>query len=150
MDAVPRTWPEGNLLALVHRLSSSIGRVFGRRLRARHGVSVPEWRTVMLLAERPDCTAIDISTYYAMDKMAVTRAVQRLNRMGMVERQRRPNDKRSFSLRLTAQGQELYETLLPTSTARYREFVDALSRDERRQLRELLSRLIVRAQELDN
>lgn len=141
---------EGNVLTLVHRLSSNIGRVFGRHLRAKHGVSVPEWRTVMLLAERPGCTAIDIATSYAMDKMAVTRAVQRLIRMGMVERQRRASDKRSFSLRLTAKGDEFYATLLPTSTARYREFVDALSRDERRQLRELLSRLILRAQELDS
>ena len=143
-----RAWPEGNVIALVHRLSSSVNRVFDRPMRAQHGVSAPEWRTMLLLADRPDCTAIDIATFYAMDKMAVTRAVQRLTHSGIVERHQRPHDRRSFALRLTPRGSELYASLLPTSNQRYREFVDVLNREERRQLRALLARLIQRADEL--
>jgi DNA-binding MarR family transcriptional regulator len=141
---------EGNVLALVHRLSSGIGRVFNRRLRVEHGVTVPEWRTMLLLAERPGSTAIDIATVYAMDKMAITRAVQRLLRDGLIERHQRSDDKRSFSLHLTPRGTELYAALLPTSSGRYHELVDVLTREERRQLRALLARLIARADELDS
>jgi DNA-binding MarR family transcriptional regulator len=140
---------ESNVLTLVHRLSSGIGRVFNRRLRIEHGVTVPEWRTMLLLAERPGATAVDIATVYAMDKMAITRAVQRLMRDGLIERHQRSDDKRSFSLLLTPRGNELYAALLPTSSGRYRELVDVLTRDERRQLRALLVRLIERTDELD-
>jgi DNA-binding MarR family transcriptional regulator len=123
--------------------------MFTRRLRDEHDVSVPEWRTMMLVAERPGTTAVDIATIFAMDKMAVTRAVQRLMRIGIIERHQRSEDKRSFSLHLTPRGSELYGQLLPSSSARYRALVDVLSRDERRQLRELLGRLVERLDELD-
>jgi DNA-binding MarR family transcriptional regulator len=148
-QSAPATHWEGNVLALVHRLSSGIARMFTRRLRREHGVSVPEWRTMMLVAERPGTTAVDIATIFAMDKMAVTRAVQRLMRTGLVERRQRSEDKRSFSLYLTPRGSELYGELLPSSNERYHELVDVLSQDERRQLGELLGRLVKRVDELD-
>lgn len=62
---------------------------------------------------------------------------------------RRDEDRRSYALFLTQRGQELFGGLLPTSNSRYHEFVDVLSRDERRQLRDLLSKLVLRARELD-
>lgn len=140
---------DGNVLALVDRLSSGIGRIYTRRLRVEHGLSVPEWRTMTLVAERPGITAVDVATIFAMDKMAVTRAVQRLMGIGFIERRQRSEDKRSFSLYLTTRGSEVCALLLPSSNARYRELVDVLSQDERRHLGELLGRLVQRVDELE-
>lgn len=145
----PATRWEGNVLALVDRLSSGVARMHTRRLRLEHGLSVPEWRTLMLISERPGATAVDVATMFAMDKMAVTRAVQRLMRVGLMERRQRSEDKRSFSLYLTHRGSEVYAQVLPSSTLRYRELVDVLSQDERRQLSELLGRLVQRVDELE-
>src|SRR5690606_38918091 len=70
--------PTVNILAAVHVLSSRISRAFDARLAREFDVSPPEWRVLLTLAQRPGASANEITAAWAMEKMAVSRAVRRL------------------------------------------------------------------------
>jgi DNA-binding MarR family transcriptional regulator len=134
-----------DLLSDVHVLANLIGRAFSGHLDGTFGMSVPEWRVLLTLARHPGLTAAEITNRWAMDKMAISRAIQRLEGDGHISRDRNPSDRRSYKLGLTASGEAVHQKILPAATDRYREFVSCLSRDELANLRGSLAKLIVHA-----
>jgi DNA-binding MarR family transcriptional regulator len=133
--------PFDNILAAVHVLSSRISRAFDARLAARYDLSPPEWRVLLTLARRPGVSAIEITGLWAMEKMAVSRAVRRLERLGRIRRQVDGADRRRYALVLTPEGRRLYRRILPMANERYREITAVLSRAERATLRQALAKL---------
>jgi DNA-binding MarR family transcriptional regulator len=141
-DEPPATHaPTDNILAAVHVLSSRISRAFDSRLAKAHDLSPPEWRVLLTLAQHPDASANEITAAWAMEKMAVSRAVRRLERMGRIRRQVDRADRRRYALILTPEGRRLYRRILPMANARYREIVQVLSHAERATLRRALAKL---------
>lgn len=136
------------VLASIHVLSNRITRAFESRLEVEHGLSVPEWRVVLSLSREPRSTAKDIHERWAMDKMAVSRAVRSLEALGHVRRTRHPGDGRSFVLELTAKGRRLFERILPSADERYREILSGLSASELRSLARILRKLIAHTERL--
>lgn len=134
--------PADNVLAAVHVLSNRIGRAFYGRIEARHGLSLAEWRVILTLHLHPDATAAEITERWAIDKMAVSRAIRRLERLGHLRRKRDAGDRRSLRLALTASGRRLYARVVPGANARYREIVACLDRSERATLRRALAKLL--------
>ena len=130
-----------NILAAVHVLSSRISRAFDSRLAAAYDLSPPEWRVLLTLAQNPDASANEITAAWAMDKMAVSRAVKRLERMGRVRRRIDGTDRRRHALELTPEGRRLYRRILPVTNARYHEITQVLTRAERAALRRALAKL---------
>jgi DNA-binding MarR family transcriptional regulator len=137
-----------NVLASIHVLSSQIGRAFYGEIARRHGVTVPEWRVLLSLAQHPQATAADIAARWAMEKMAVSRAVRRLERDRLIARRPVRNDRRRQALRLTPAGRRLYRRILPAADARYHAIMACLGPSERARLRRLLARLIAETRRL--
>lgn len=137
-----------DLLSDVHVLANLIGRAFSGQLDDSFGMSVPEWRVLLTLARHPGFTAAEITNRWAMDKMAISRAIQRLEGDGHISRDRNPSDRRSYKLGLTASGHALHQKILPAANKRYREFVSCLTREELAGLRGSLEKLIVHAGDL--
>lgn len=137
-----------SVLALTHVLSSQIGRAFDGELETNFGISHAEWRVILTLAAAPGATSVDIVNSWAMDKMAVSRAVAKLARNGLVRRQQNRRDRRRFTLTLTAKGSALHARVLPHANARYRELLACLSERELGDLRRGLQKLADRAMEL--
>ncbi len=137
-----------DLLSDVHVLANLIDRVFSGQLNGSFGMSVPEWRVLLTLARHPGLTAAEITSRWAMDKMAISRAIQRLEGDGHISRDRNPNDRRSYKLSLTASGEALHRKILPTANKRYREFVSCLTREELANFRGSLAKLIAHAGDL--
>jgi DNA-binding MarR family transcriptional regulator len=133
--------PLDNILAAVHVLSSRISRAFDARLAARHALSPPEWRVLLTLAQRPGVSANEITALWAMEKMAVSRAVRRLERLGRIRRRIDGADRRRYVLILTPAGRRLYRRILPMANERYREITAVLTRAERATLRGALAKL---------
>ena len=134
--------PDKNVLAAVHVLSSRISRAFESRLEPKHGLSVPEWRALLSLSSESGLTAKDIGERWAMDKMAVSRAVRRLESKGRVRRRPNPDDGRSYVLSITRRGALLVSRILPTADARYREILSCLTVQERSAFRVALEKLL--------
>ena len=136
------------VLASIHVLSNRITRAFESRLDGEHGLSVPEWRVLLSLSREPELTATEIQSRWAMDKMAVSRAVRRLESAGHVRRRAHPTDGRSFVLELTAKGTRLFEKILPSADERYREILSGLSRGDLGTLARILNELIEHTEHL--
>jgi DNA-binding MarR family transcriptional regulator len=134
-----------DILSDVHVLANLIGRTFSGQLEDTFGMSVPEWRVLLTLARHPGFTAAEITNRWAMDKMAISRAIQRLEGDGHISRDRNPSDRRSYRLNLTASGNALYQKILPAANKRYHEVVSCLTRDELSSLRGSLEKLITHA-----
>jgi len=74
---------------------------------------------------------------------AITNRVDKLSGKGLVERRPCPSDRRAVLIRLTPQGRELVDRILPGHVANEARLLAALSDDEQRQLDRLLSKLLV-------
>ena len=134
--------PADDVLSEIHVLANLIGQGFSGFLEGEHGLTVAEWRVMLTLGRHPGQTAAEITARWAMDKMAISRALQRLEDAGRTRRDRNPEDRRSYRLSLTEDGQTLHDEILPGATARYRDFVGCLSEQEIAQLRDALHKLI--------
>lgn len=135
-------------LSLVHVLSNRIGRAFYSEVEARFGVTISEWRILLTIQAEPGISAAEITNLWAMEKMAVNRGIKRLFADGYVKRSRDPRDGRSFRLSLTAKGEKLYETILPTANARYRELMSVLTDEESAAMVSALNKVIAKAETL--
>ena len=136
-------------LSLVHILSNRIGRAFYGEVETKFGVTIAEWRVMLTLAAEPGVSAAEITNRWAIEKMAVNRAIQRLVDNGHVSRIRDPDDRRSYQLALTAKGNKLYEKITPQADKRYNELISAVSEDELNTMVEALRKMIRRAEELN-
>jgi DNA-binding MarR family transcriptional regulator len=136
-------------LSLVHMLSNRISRAFFDEVETKYGVSIAEWRVILTLVSEPGLSGADITNRWAMEKMAVNRAVQRLVDSGNVARTRDPDDRRIYQLTLTAKGTKLYEKIAPSANRRYAELTSSISGDELEALVGTLRKMISRAEQLN-
>lgn len=74
---------------------------FLRKEGAEFGLSPLFLRTVFVIFKNPNCTADIISEKLVSDKALTTRTVATLMEKGFIEREKNPNDKRSFLLKPT-------------------------------------------------
>lgn len=130
-------------------LSNRISRAFFDEVETKYGVSIAEWRVILTLVSEPGLSAADITNRWAMEKMSVNRAIQRLVDSGNVARSRDPEDRRSYRLTLTAKGRKLYEKIAPSANKRYAELTSAISGEELEALVATLRKMISRAEELN-
>ena len=143
------TITEDKPLSLVHILSNRIGRAFYSEVETKFGVTIAEWRVMLTLASDPGVSAAEITNSWAMEKMSVNRAIQRLIDNSNVSRSRDPEDGRSYRLSLTAKGRKLYVRIAPAANKRYTEIISSVSAEELDIVVAALQKMIVRAEELN-
>jgi len=78
----------------------------------------------------------------------LTLVVKNLEKRGLVQRQQSADDRRYFSLHLTAKGRRLISEVFPKHAARITQVLDALTPDEQAELARLTKKLGVRASQL--
>ncbi len=134
--------PSENVLAAIHVVSNRISRAFYADIEARHGISLPEWRVMLTLTRHPGMAAMAVAALWGMDKMAISRAVRRLERAALVKRAPAESDRRRWVLELTPEGRRRFRAIEPAATARYRDFLKGLAPRDVAQLKRLLEKLI--------
>jgi DNA-binding MarR family transcriptional regulator len=97
---------------------------------------------------QPGLSAADVAARTAMDAVAVSRAVTRLLKQGRLERRYTSQDRRRSELRLSVQGQRVYEEIVPIARAYERTLLDGLDVTQRLELDRLLQLLTQRADRL--
>jgi DNA-binding MarR family transcriptional regulator len=125
------------LSVLTNKVSSAIARHYSERF----GLSIPEWRVMAVLGDKPGLSAREVAERTAMDKVQVSRAVASLIVAGRVERTPDDDDGRVGHLELTAAGRAVYDEIVPLALGLEKTFLAALSRDEREVLDRLLAKL---------
>ena len=126
---------------LVNRLARAFARDLSGRL-AVHEVSVGQWAVLMFLWARDGQSQGELSRGVAIEDATMVRTIDRMERDGLVRRERNASDRRRINVFLTDRGRSLHTSLVPcavaSNEAATRTFTDA----EKRQLGGLLRRMI--------
>jgi len=138
------TLADNTPLSLVHVLSNRIDRAFYGEIETRFGITLAEWRVMLTLTSEPGISAAEITSRWAMEKMAVNRAIQHLIDQNFVVRARNPNDGRRYKLNLSDNGQKLYEKIAPAANRRYGELMSVIDKRESETLIAALQKIIER------
>ena len=93
--------------------SNAVSTLIARTYEDRFRLTIPEWRSIAILAEKGEATPLEISRTARMDKISVTRATQKLSGRGLVTSRHNPDDRRSYFLRLTQEGLTLHQRVSP-------------------------------------
>ncbi|NQW10222.1 MAG: winged helix-turn-helix transcriptional regulator [Alphaproteobacteria bacterium] len=129
-------------------LSNTVSKGIAALYADRFGITIPEWRVLAVLGRFGSATSADICGRTAMDKVQVSRAIQRLTTSGMVNRQVDPADRRRATIAMTAKGRGVYREIVPLALSCEATLLENLNPAEREQLDALLSKLGAEARRL--
>jgi DNA-binding MarR family transcriptional regulator len=123
---------------LARRMSEDLARIYGERF----GITIPEWRVLAHLADEAHVSIRDIHRKVAMDKVKVTRAAQRLERIGLIRKETQAEDRRLVALSLTEAGRDMFGQIVPLARHYEEQVLSKLSEDDLHRFRQLLTRLL--------
>ncbi len=73
----------------------------------KQGLTIALWPTMMCLWEEEGVTQRDIAAKSKVENSTTTRTLDKLEKLGLVERRADPNSRRSFRIFLTEEGRKL-------------------------------------------
>lgn len=128
--------------------SNNVSTLLASLYTEKFGISIPEWRTVAVLGEEPGLTSTQIATRIAMDKVAVTRAVQNLIGKRLIRRSSSQSDGRVSHLNLTKAGKTIYDEVVPMALAIERDVWGVLVPEEQSDWIAMLTKMEQRIEEI--
>lgn len=111
-DEVDRVRVLHHLLKLNNRLMAP----FSMHLERRHRISINEFRVLMVIGQLAVTASHEVAEILGVNTMAVSRAVAALSRHGRIAVGTDPLSRRRKTLRLTPEGERLYQEMTPAST----------------------------------
>jgi DNA-binding MarR family transcriptional regulator len=128
------------LAVLAQKMSRELSGVYGERF----GLSIPEWRILANLGRFGPLYAGELAERSSMDKPKVTRALQRLEAGGLVQRAVDAEDRRQVRLALTRRGRSVFREIAALALDWEARFLAPLSYAERGTLQRVLTKLMRR------
>jgi DNA-binding MarR family transcriptional regulator len=119
----------------------SEGRRVTKDVARRYGLTGPQITAVKLLEGFGDLSLSELSERMSAKNSTITGLVDRMERDGLVLRERSDKDRRVVLIRLTDEGRKLAEEVPVASMEIFANALRSLTRDERNQLRGLLRTL---------
>jgi DNA-binding MarR family transcriptional regulator len=139
------TWPQidpavEGIVTRIARASRQLDAQMRTSL-AHVGLTKEEFKVLIELHAGPQthgalCRQLEVSTG------AMTNRLDKLERAGLVSRSRDPSDRRGVMLTLTRPGAERLDAYIDHGAQRERQLLEGLSRSDKRQLNELLTKLV--------
>jgi MarR family transcriptional regulator, transcriptional regulator for hemolysin len=117
----------------------TVSRAFNGVL-AREGASLPTWLILTALRGDQWRTQLELARSLGIEGPTLTRHLDGLERAGLVERRRDPNDRRAVQVEITDAGVELHNRLRGDVIAFDRRLRDGLTEDELDGLRDILGK----------
>lgn len=115
------------LATLTHSIMRSVAAVFEDRF----GISMPEWKVLAIIAEKPGLSAVAVSRLAQMDTVAVSRAVTKLMDRDLIARELDSEDRRRTILNLSAEGRALHDEIAPLATELEESLLEEFTDDEK-------------------
>src|SRR4051812_46797455 len=82
-----------------------------------YGLTHPQFDIIATLGNTPGMTYKELGQRTLITKGTLTGVIDRLEQKGLVERARNTDDKRSYFVRLTAGGEQVFSDVFPRITA---------------------------------
>ena len=133
---------EGYLAFLLAKTSHLVSGGFHARLKGL-GVSISTWRIVAVLQDRGRPVG-ELADMVLLNQPTLSKALDRLEKDGILERYREDSDRRSVSVRLLPRGRALAEQLVPLANAHEQAAFAHLDDDDRLALVAMLQETIAR------
>jgi DNA-binding MarR family transcriptional regulator len=115
-------------------------RLSGRHVR-EHGLTHAQFDIVATLGNTPGMSYKELGERTLITKGTLTGVIERLEQKGLVARERSPSDARSWFIRLTPQGEQLFADVFPRVTSRGGEVFAQFTESDYEQLEQALARL---------
>lgn len=125
----------------ISRLAALMQEEFNRRLQGED-VSWPQWMVLNVLAQEIATTPATIADNIGVDRSAVTRLLDRLEKKGLVLREHDKLDRRSVNIHLTDNGRKLMGRLNDLAREHQEHFLDSLHNTEHRSFKGNIQKLL--------
>lgn len=112
-------------------------------------VTLPQLRTLVLVATRPRINAAGVAEALAIHASNATRLIDRLVQAGYLQRSDSPADRRHLHLSLTTAGTDLVEEVMEHRRRRYERILHRMTAADRRRLAAALETFSFCAEEPD-
>lgn len=133
------------LSLLSNAISGAIAAVYGDKF----AISMPEWRIMMILAEYPDISADEVCRRTKIEKSVVSRAVARLLKRHLINRDVDEKDRRRSILRLSETGLSVYDEVMPIARDYEAKLLSDLSAGELETFNDMIDRLMEKAARIE-
>ena len=131
----------------IYRAATAVRRRAERAVLSEFGLSWGGFTTLWVLWVWGEMQTADLADECDLSKGTLTGVVKTLERRGFVERRQVESDRRRVTVSLTGAGLDTIERLFPRFNLYEGEMMSELSKAEKRELAELLRRVIVTASE---
>jgi len=105
------------------------------------GLSKMEWRVLCTIAYHNEISARDVCIFTRLDKMQVSRAINKLIQNEVLLQQTSTSDRRKNLLTLTAKGKDTYQEIIPLVEAQEKKLMKGLTKQEGERLKNLTVKL---------
>jgi MarR family transcriptional regulator, transcriptional regulator for hemolysin len=133
----PAAEPVGRALSSTAKV---VSRAFEREL-AEAGGSQPVWLILLALKQQRWRTQQDLAAAVGIEGPTLTHHLDGLDKAGLIERERDPNNRRAVRVELTAAGDKLFGGLAKAAIGFDQRLRDGLSDQELDEFRRVLARL---------
>jgi len=117
--SAPEDLPLGEFLTYrLNILSNLLNRQTERFLQRHHGIAIPDWRVLFLLARGGSMSVRELSALSKMDRALVSRVTKRLAQAGLISSKISSVDARLVELSISGSGLDLYHQILPHALTR--------------------------------
>lgn len=147
LDKFSHRYPQADISAVssfLHllRVASDLSLALDTCL-SRHGLLQGRWWVLILLMREEQCVSLPsvLAEKAGVSRATMTGLLDGLERDGLVERIYDKNDRRRVSIRLTEQGQQRLDQVMPDYYTRLRQCMAGVSESERDVLHGILDKL---------
>lgn len=126
-------------------LSRAVSQSLAKQYSRYFNITIPEWRVLAVLASQQPLTAHEMGDRTNLDKVKMSRAINRMLATGLLEKEKDPHDKRRTLLRVSAGGWAIYRRIVPIALAHQAELLSVLSPEEQAMLTTLINKLHAKA-----
>lgn len=123
------------------KLSGFVSRSLSRLYSEKFDLTIQEWGIIAILGSEGEMTASQIGELASLDKVNVSRAVDRLEKASRVRRKTLLRDRRSSVLSLTEEGQDVLARIVPLAQDYEDRLLADFSAEEIEVMDDILNRL---------
>lgn len=107
----------------------------------QYGLTHAQFDIIATLGNTPGMSYKELGDKTLITKGTLTGVIERLEQKGLVEKERRVDDKRSYFVRLSGTGAQMFANVFPNITAEGRKMFSQYSEDDFAMLEQTLSGL---------
>jgi DNA-binding MarR family transcriptional regulator len=128
--------------------SNKVSALIAKAYEARFGLTIPQWRTLVILSEGHALSQKDLVARSAMDKVTISRAVAALVTRGLLKRASLQRDKRIDVLTLSDAGRAIVAEVAPLALEFEGSLIAAIGAKQAQDLDDMLRKLEAQADAL--